>query len=485
MGDSFSADPVVLGIVALYLALMLYIGYRASKRIRTNEDFTLAGRRLGPVLLAGTLAATEAGGGSSMGVAEKAYGDWGLSAGWYVLAMTITFALLAILAPKLRQAAVATVPEFFRRRYGEPSGIITAVIMILPLIGLTAIQIIASAVIVSVMTGLPYSLCVMVVVVVVAAYSVMGGLWSVTLTDIVQCFLIVAGLLAAVPFALQHGGGWEKIMSFVPREKLSLTEGMGVGTIISLIVIYVTSFAVGQEAVQRYYAAKDGRSAALGSLYAGSIYLLFAFIPALLGVIAYSMAQSGLIDGALIAQQGDKYVLPLLALEVMPSWLVGLVFAALISATMSSADSDLLAAGSIFANDIYRKWIRREAALSELLRVTRYAMILVAVLAMAIALTHSDSLITILMFSFTLRAGGAFFPYVIGHYWKKASLAGALASLAAGSATVILAERFKESFYGLEPVIPGLIISLVAFVGFSSLMPGKESAGQEKLKSDY
>ncbi len=485
MGDSISVDPVVLSIVVLYLAMMLNIGYRASKRIRTNEDFTLAGRRLGPVLLAGTLAATEAGGGSSMGVAEKAYGNWGLSAGWYVLAMTITFALLAILAPKLRQAAVATVPEYFRRRYGEPSGFITAVIMVLPLIGLTAIQIIASSVIVSVMTGLPYTLCVMVVAVVVTAYSVMGGLWSVTLTDIVQCFLIVAGLLAAVPFALQYGGGWEKIMSFVPPEKLSLTEGMGAGTIISLIIIYVTSFAVGQEAVQRYYAAKDGRSAALGSLYAGLVYLVFAFVPALLGVIAYSMVQSGLIDGSVIAQQGDKYVLPILALEVMPSWLVGLVFAALVSATMSSADSDLLAAGSIFANDIYRKWIRREVTVNELLRITRMTMIVVAVLAMTIALTHSESLITILMFSFTLRAGGAFFPYVIGHYWKKASLAGALASLATGSATVILAERFKDAFFGLEPVIPGLIISLVAFVGFSSLMPGKAKADGDKLEPDY
>lgn len=474
MDESFTPDPVVLGIVALYLAVMLYIGYRASKRIRANEDFTLAGRRLGPVLLAGTLAATEAGGGSSMGVAEKAYGNWGLSAGWYVLTMTITFFLLAILAPRLRKAAVATVPEYFRRRYGEPSGILTAVIMILPLVGLTAIQIIASSVIVSVMTGLPYTICVLVVVVVVTAYSVMGGLWSVTLTDAVQCFLIVTGLLAAVPFALHYGGGWSNIVHHIPQEKLSLTEGMGGGTIISLIIIYVTSFAVGQEAVQRYYAARDGRAAALGSLYAGTVYLLFAFVPALLGVIAYSMVQSGLIDGAVIAEQGEKYVLPILALEVMPSWLVGVVFAALISATMSSADSDLLAAGSIFANDIYRKLIRQEASDPELLKVTRLTMIFVAILAMTIALAHSESLITILMFSFTLRAGGAFFPYVIGHYWKKASLAGALASLAAGSGTVILAEQFTEAFFGLEPVIPGLIISLIAFVGFSRLMPLKQ-----------
>ena len=248
---------------------------------------------------------------------------------------------------------------------------------------------------------------------------------------------------------------------------------MGVGTIISLIIIYVTSFAVGQEAVQRYYAAKDGRSAALGSIYAGTVYLLFAFVPALLGVIAYSMVQSGLIDGAIIVEQGEKYVLPLLATEVMPSWLVGLVFAALISATMSSADSDLLAAGSIFANDIYRKIIRKNHTDQELLKIIRLTMILVAILAMTIALTQSESLIAILMFSFTLRAGGAFFPYVIGHYWKKGSLAGALASLFAGSATVILAGHYKEAFFGLEPVIPGLIVSFLAFVGFSALMPGK------------
>ena len=104
-------DPVVLGIVFAYLAMMLAIGYYASKRIKGNDDFMIAGRRLGPILMAGTLAATEVGGGSSLGVAEKAYGAWGLSAVWYVLTMTITFLLLAFIAPTLRAACVRTVPE--------------------------------------------------------------------------------------------------------------------------------------------------------------------------------------------------------------------------------------------------------------------------------------------------------------------------------------------------------------------------------------
>ncbi len=194
-------DPVVVGIVFVYLLTMLGIGYIASRRIQRNEDFMVAGRRLGPFMLAGTLAATEVGGGSSLGVAEKAYGDWGMSAGWYVLTMAITFLILSVIAPRLRAAMVKTVPEYFRRRYGRPSGLLTAVIMILPLVGLTAIQFIASAVIVSIITGMSYLVSVIIVVVVVTIYSVMGGLWSVALTDIVQWCLIIGSLFVAVPYA--------------------------------------------------------------------------------------------------------------------------------------------------------------------------------------------------------------------------------------------------------------------------------------------
>ncbi len=78
------------------------------------------------------------------------------------------------------------------------------------------------------------------------------------------------------------------------------------------------------------------------------------------------------------------------------------------------------------------------------------------------------------MFSFTLRAGGAFFPYIVGHYWKKASTAGALASVVLGSLTVVLVQKDIVSFFGQDAIIPGLLVSLIVFVGFSYLMPPKE-----------
>ena len=310
-------NTIVVCIVLAYLGIMLLIGWIASKQISSNEDFLVAGRRLGPVLMAGTLAATEIGGGSSMGVVEKAYGNWGLGAIWYVVAMAITFIILSIFAPKFRNSMVKTIPEFFRKRYGEAPGVVSAIIMILPLIGLTAIQFIASAVVLSVMTGFSYTISVIIVTIVVTTYSVLGGLWSVTLTDFVQMFLIVFGMLLVIPFAIYNGGGWENIANNIPASKFSITEGIGWGTIVSLIVMYTASFAVGQEAVQKYFAAKSEKAAVQGSLLAALVFIVFAFIPAVIGLISYSMVQTGMLDGTAIMQNGARYALPTLAIQTM------------------------------------------------------------------------------------------------------------------------------------------------------------------------
>lgn len=466
-------NTTIITVVVLYLLIMLAIGYYASKKIKSNEDFMVAGRRLGPLLMAGTLAATEIGGGSSLGVVEKAFGDWGMSAAWYVLTMAITFGILVIFGTKLRQSMVKTIPEYFRKRYGEAPGAITAIIMILPLIGLTASQFIASAVILSVMTGLSYTVSVIIVAVVVTAYSIMGGLWSVTLTDFVQVFLIIGGMALAIPFALSMAGGWDNVVANIPAEKLSFTQGIGIKGIISLIIMYTASFVVGQEAVCRYYAAKDDKAAIKGSLYAGIINIVYAFIPTVLGLITLALINTNKINSDFIMANGARYALPTLAIQTMPPIICGLLFAGIISATMSSADSDLLGAGSIFGNDIYKIYIKKDATDNEVLKTTQLSMLIVGVLSLVIALRNSGSIINLLMFSFTLRAGGAFIPYILGHYYKKSSKAGAMASLIVGSVVSLLVERKVISFFELDPIIPGLIFSALVFFIFCKLYPPK------------
>ncbi len=263
-----STSTVVLAIVVIYLGILLFIGWYTTRRIESNEDFLVAGRRLGPVMLAGTLAATEIGGGSTLGVVEKAYGDWGMSALWYVVTMGITCLIMAIFARVMRETRVKTVPEYFRRRYDRPSGLFTAIIMLLPLIGLTAAQFIASGVIFSVVMGWDYKVAVAVISIVVILYSTMGGMWSVSLTDFIQMLLIIFGMALAVPYSLDLVGGWSAVVAHTPPAKLGLTEGIGIQTIISLVVMYTASFIVGQEAMQRLYSARDGKTAFSGALLA-------------------------------------------------------------------------------------------------------------------------------------------------------------------------------------------------------------------------
>ena len=105
------SNIIVTAVVVIYLLVMLLIGYLSSKKIESNTDFVVAGRRLGPLLMAGTLAATEIGGGSSLGVVQQGMESHGLSAAWYIITMGFAFVILTFLAPKFRAAMVKTVPE--------------------------------------------------------------------------------------------------------------------------------------------------------------------------------------------------------------------------------------------------------------------------------------------------------------------------------------------------------------------------------------
>lgn len=472
-----NANIIVTIIVVIYLLAMLWIGWYSSTKVSTNTDFMVAGRRLGPFLMAGTLAATEIGGGSSLGVVQNGMSGYGLSAAWYIIAMGLAFIILSFVAPKFRAATVKTVPEYFRRRYGKSCGIITSVIMLLPLIGLTAGQFIASAVILSTMLSINYQVAVIIVAVVVTVYSIMGGLWSVTLTDFVQVFLIVLGMIIAVPFALKDAGGWANVTANIPAGTLDLFQGYDLFGVISLVVMYTATFSVGQEAVSRFYAAKNEKTAKTGAWLAALINFIYAFIPTVLGIITLALINMGRFDAAQFESVGARYALPVLAMRTMPALICGLLFSGIISATMSSSDSDLLGAGSIFANDIYKAVLKPDATSKQVMRVTKIMMCLVGVASMFIALFNTSSIVSILMFCFTLRAAGSFFPYVMGHYWKKASTAGTIASLLAGTLMVVYLEHISKGvLFGIkfsQPVIPGLVAAFICFVAFSLLMPPK------------
>jgi SSS family solute:Na+ symporter len=281
----------------------------------------------------------------------------------------------------------------------------------------------------------------------------------------------------AIPFALKLAGGWSTIRQTVPADHLSLTKGIGGwGQIAGYVIMYVATFSVGQEAVSRYYAARDGKAAIQGSIIAAIVNFVFAFIPVILGLCMLSLFNQGRLDASVVdaLANNSRYALPVLAVVSMPAVVTGILFAGIISATMSSADSDLLGAGSIFSNDIYRVFLRKEATDKEVMLVTKVTMVLVALFSLVTAL-YANNILTLLAFSFTLRAAGTFVPYVMGHFWKKSSSAGCIASVVLGSVVFFMMDKHMlPSIPKVNNIIPALAISFLVFIVFSLLFPPKE-----------
>lgn len=464
-----SEHLIILSIIIAYLLFMVGIGFYSSKTaIKSSTDYLIAGRRLPWYLLIGTLAATEIGAGSTLGVCQKAYEEWGFGAVWYIWTMAISFLIVAFIAPRLRRSEVSTVPEFFLQKYGKANHIITSIIMFLPLIGLTAVQMIATATIFHSLTGLDYFSSALISCGVIIIYTVLGGMWSVSITDFYQWLLIVIGMGITLPFVIANAGGWNEMLHHIPPEKFHLTAGIGPGTIISLIILYVSSMLVGQEVTQRLYSAKNEKDVFLGSLATAGFYVIFALIPPLIGLSIFALQNEGVINVSLSSNSGStSYILPVIALQTLPPVITGLLFAGLISATMSSASSNLLGAASIFTNDIYIQYFKNDLTDTRKIFIIRLLVAIVGVISLIIAISNPEDIIALLMFSFALRSAGGFVPYIAGHYTTKITWIASLMSLILGSSCLIILEIMNFKPFGIEPIVPSLAVSAIVTLIFS------------------
>ena len=445
------ALTIIWVIVCAYLLLNLLVGVYCHIRVKDSTDYLLAGRRIGVLMTAGTLAATEIGGGSTVGVAAKAYGSWGLSAGWYVVSAGIGVILVAFIAPLLRRAMATTVPEIIGRRFGASSHLITSILSMLATITLAGVQITATATIISVLTGLSTELAILICGTVLVIYTMSGGMWSVTMTDVIHFFVLVGGFSLAVPFVLHNVGGWESVVTKLPPEQLGFTK-VGWKTIIGLIIMYFMTFSTGQESVQRYFAAKDEKTAVLGSIICGIIMALFAFVPAVLGLVALAEFPNIEANNAVAT----------VALNLMPPVMAGFVMAAVVSATLSSGAGDLLGAATVFTKDIVEHHFGKSLTDAQLTNYSRLCVLFLGIIAIVISLV-SKAIIPMLVFAFTMRSAGPFAAFLLGLTWKNATAGAGIWSIVLGSIAGVYWE-FVGNPYGIMSIIFGSIVSLIVFV---------------------
>lgn len=472
-----SKQLTALIIIFLYMVLTVVVGLVSSKRKQakkaqqSNDDFLMAGKSLGPLVLAGTLFAANTGGASTTGIATNVY-SYGLSAAWYVIAAGIGFVLVSFIAPYFRKAQASTVPQIIGKRYGKASHIFTAFTSIAALFMATGAQIIATASIINVVTGLSFQVAAVIITVVVIAYTMVGGFASVAAANLMHVLFITVGMTIAmfVMVGNEAVGGFAALFSKAPTvtdasgasmDLLSMTK-VGVPTIIGYIAMYFMTFPTGQEIVQTYCSAKDGKSAKLGSVIAGLLSAAYAIVPAIIGLVAYVC-----IDGYAVSAQ--KNALADATMTFAPALIAGIVLAAVVAATMSSASGNMIGTATMFTNDVFRPYINggKQDDKKEIW-ISRVVMVVVGGVGLVVALTASN-IISVMMGAFALRSAGPFAAFICGLFYKNVTQRAGFISIVAGTVVAAIWIYVLGTPWGLSAMVPGGIVALVTIFAVSAI----------------
>lgn len=468
-----SAQTTIVVVIMLYMVLTVFMGLYLSKRKQdklakqSNDDFLMASKSLGPLVLAATLFAANTGGASTLGVANNVRTQ-GLSSAWYVIAAGVGFFLVSFIAPYFRRSRSSTVPGIIGKRYGKASHIFTAVTSIAALFMATGAQIIGTGSIISVLAGIDFRTAAIISTAVVIFYTMLGGYKSVASANILHTIAIVFGMAVAMVIIVNRVGGFDALFAKA-NEMSAATPGsvdllsmgaVGIPTIIGYIAMYCFTFPTGQEIVQAYCSAKDGKSAKTGSIIAALISAVYGMIPAVIGLVAVTF-----IDGF----GPGRNALAEASIAFAPPIVAGIVLASIVAATMSSASGNMIGTATMFTNDIFRPYINKgvQDEQKEVL-ISRITMVVIGVVGLIIAIGASN-IISVMMAAFALRSAGPFAAFVCGLFYKGVTARAGFISILVGTLVAVIWIFVLNTPWGLAAMVPGGIVAFIAIFVVSAI----------------
>lgn len=443
-------------VVLLYAAGMLALGWYGMRRAKTRDDYLVAGRNLGPGFYLGTMAATVLGGASTIGTVRLGYVH-GISGFWLCGAIGLGIVGLSLfLAKPLLKLKIYTVTQVLERRYNPAARQSSAVIMLVYALMIGATSTIAIGTVMQVLFGLPFWVAILVGGGVVVLYSTIGGMWSLTLTDIVQFLIMTVGLVfLLMPMSIADTGGWNALVEKLPARYFDFTA-IGWDTIITYFLIYFFGIFIGQDIWQRVFTARSEGVAKVAGTAAGLYCVLYGLAGALIG-----MAAKVLLPDLENVNNAFASVVE----HSLPNGIRGLVIAAALAALMSTASAGLLAASTTITQDLLPLLRGGRTSGNGDVHENRIATLLLGVVMLGIALVVSD-VISALTVAYNLLVGGMLVPLIGAIYWKRATTAGAIASMTLGFLTV-LGFMFKDGLDANTPIYYSLAVGLVSFVVIS------------------
>ncbi|MHA6964339.1 sodium/proline symporter [Zobellella denitrificans] len=481
--------PILITFVG-YLLLTMLIGLVAYKATSSLSDYILGGRRLGPGVAALSVGASDMSGWLLLGLPGAVY-LYGINQAWIGIGLVIGAWLnWLFVAKRLRvyteQANDSlTLPDFLENRLADHSGllrVISALTILVFFIFYTASGLVGGAILFEKVFGLPYLTALIVGGGVIVAYTFMGGFLAVSWTDFFQGILMLLALIVLPWVVMNELGGMDQTLATLEgmdSTKLDIFHDFSLLSGLSLLAWGLGYF--GQPHIlARFMAIDSPNSVPLSRRIAMSWMIL-----SLLGALGVGLAGAVYFSGTPL--DNPETVFLALANAVFNPWVAGLLIAAIMSAIMSTIDSQLLVCSSAITEDFYKRWLRPRAGDNELVWVGRFAVLGVAVCAMLIALDPQTTVLGLVSYAWA-GFGAAFGPVIIlSVFWPRLTRNGALAGIILGALTVIGWKQLSGGLFDLYEIVPGFLACGLAAILVSRLDKEPSKAvvlGFRRMESD-
>jgi len=468
-------------IFAGYFLLVFAIGWLSLRWTKSEEDYWIAGSKLGWGIGGATMAATHTSAGTFIGTVGVIY-SVGWSFGWVLITIPLAYwFMVAVLAPRFTTVKELTLPAYLERRYQSKTarGVGGVIILIATVVYIQA-QIVAGGLVANVVFGLEPLIGMIVFTSILLLYTLVGGMLAVVYTDFLQMLIMIVGTLVSVPLALIHFDGLSNLVELVSAVQPLTFEWGGLPTVllITLSLAFFLGSVATPEKVIRLYAMKDMKTIRRGILLAIIVVTginLLVFVLGLAAMVLFPNLPTG------------DLAMPMIAKAVLPTFIGTIMLAAITSAMMSTVDSLLLVAGSALSEDIYQNFLEKKASRSRRLLVARLGIFIVGIIPLIFIISGfaEGELVQFIVILFTAIMGAGFFtPVVGGILWKRATKQGAIAAMIGGVVTTGLWKAYGDPL--IYPVLPGFIVSILAYlIGSWCTKPPPESAWKPYFTSDH
>nr|PMF31598.1 sodium/proline symporter [Vibrio cyclitrophicus] len=488
MENSFAITTTFIA----YLIMMLAIGVIAYKRTSNSTDYFLGGRSLGPWPAALSAGASDMSGWLLLGLPGYAYAA-GFEAFWLAGGLLVgTWANWLISAKRLRTYSITTesltLPEFLSRRFNDNSKLIqtiSAFFILLFFLFYTSSGLVAGGKLFETVFGLDYTTAVIIGTVCVVSYTLFGGFLAVSWTDLVQGLLMSAALLI-VPIAAMNGGLGQLSSDLhnINPELLTLWNDAKGEPLSAIAIISLAAWGLGYfgqpHILARFKATrtnKDLTTARRIAVVWTALSMVGAMLVGLVGLIYVTNSGAPKLD------DGEK-IFMLLVNAMFHPVIAGILLAAILAAIMSTADSQLLVSSSAMAEDLYKQVLKKDATSEEIVRVGRFAVILISLIALVLAMTPDSSVLGLVSYAWA-GFGAAFGPaIVLSLYWSRMNRNGALAGIVVGGVTIVLWKQFTGGWFDVYEIVPGIILSTLSIV-IVSLITGEPEDEVKKQHAEF